>query len=266
MKNMFIKNWAFVFILSSVMVMGCSTTKSVSPITIPVTTAPVVTDVPSKFVSSNILNLSFTYSEPIVQVKNSSDVAFASPTNEKIHIWTSLVKDFNRVSDGLGDWTMPDRVKKLLLSSEDACVVFKDIKNKIVKVEQGELSLPVDVMDQPILCKSQKNNDGSVVLSILGIEYGYEGFDQLDSVILVVRKDDLVVLDSIIPDLMLSESRKTLADFKPKNSDDLNDPLFKKTQDVLLGQYVKAIEIVTPELQKYFKDLQTIASTVESLK
>lgn len=221
-------------------------------------------------IRSEALKLSFEYPTPLIEQRNDSGSAFASsifkdardPKNDMKIIFANTIGDFKRVTDGIADYAMPQRIKDQLSSSANACDVFKNIQKKTILLKNGELSMPVEVETEPFLCQSQKAKDGSTVMSLVGIQFGYEGPDVIETMILVVRKNDVVMLTHVLPDLMYADFKKVIA--ANPNVDFGNNPGWKKLHDTMLAQHIKVLKTPNAELQKGFADLQKIASTVQS--
>ena len=239
----------FVFFTVASLITACSTLQVEEPTAVdePVSVATQIGDLWG-------LNVGFDFGQAI---ERRGDV-FYDQSNEPVAYVDRIVKFDARVDD-LGVWAMPVERHQALLAADDACEVLR----ASAEIDRFALWLPFP-LDRPFLCSSEKKGE-MILISAVGLGHPFERLQYINTTLLVVREEDVVILSGLVPDEQLNAidngylnrllGAYPLASF-PNAS-------WKQLYDEVEAKIVELISNEDPGVIAALEQVENIASTVE---
>lgn len=184
----------------------------------------------------NVFGLEFDFGVPAV-IKGEDIKTKEEPYG--LLAYVNRISEFDRVSEGIGDYVMSKEIHDELISSKNPCDVLKSQTNSVM----GEFDLPF-YLNEPFLCSSERRDD-TVFISIVGRGVEFETLPYVSGGILVVRSDDVVILSGMIKDDQMAK-------------------INSKYRDELLAEYPN-LDFPTPEWKELSNKMEAeIANLVNN--
>ena len=187
---------------------------------------------------------------------------------DKLDFFVEKISDFNRLSDGLADWTISQSFRDKLMVADDACAVLEDEKNNILMTKDFSVYLPI-YLEKSILCESQKIND-MLIISVVGTGFRYESLANISNLMLVVRENDILLIQDIVPvDLIAGVKWDliTLIDsfVKENPAFDFPDETWGKLDELVNNKIDELITAPHPELLNAMNYMKEVGATMTTL-
>lgn len=129
------------------------------------------------------LDVRFTYPEEVVQREQNAEYLLRTAGS---HMFASSFP-YHQKSAGIGDWTLTPKIRETLLSTK-SCDILKD----------NRVFLPVNTR-KTMLCDVIRAEEEGIIVTAVGYGVPYETMDFLQSMIVVLRPGDFVVVTGITP-------------------------------------------------------------------
>lgn len=129
------------------------------------------------------LGVRFTYPEEVIQREDNAEYLLKSPRS---HMFASSFR-YHQKSAAVGDWTMTPKIRETLLATK-SCDILKD----------SRVYLPVNTR-KTMLCDVIRATDDAVIVTAVGYGVPDAAMDFLESMIVLLRPDDFVVVTGITP-------------------------------------------------------------------
>lgn len=215
---------------------------------------------------SDLWGLKFGYVfPPMVQEYTGEGYDFYPPgKRDNALFYANRITNFTRKTDGIADYAMSQAIKDDLMTARNPCDVLQNIDDK--KYDNGELSLPLTRVG-PMLCKSQKVKD-MTVLSAVGFGWQFESLPNISSMLIVIRKSDVVMLGYVgiaekLPVISQSLEKMTKDFMVAHPQSDFPSDEFNELNTKMVSKITKAITNHDPELVNLQNYLYQIGQTVQ---
>lgn len=129
------------------------------------------------------LGMRFTYPEEVIQREQNAEYLLKSARS---HMFASSFP-YHQKSAGVGDWTMTLKIRETLLATK-SCDILKD----------NRVFLPVNTR-KTMLCDVIRAERDAIIVTAVGYGVPDAAMDFLESMIVLLRPDDFVVVTGVTP-------------------------------------------------------------------
>jgi len=169
------------------------------------------------------------------------------------------IDDLNKQPDGLGDFTISEKIHDELVADEAPCDVLKTKTDE----NMNDLYLPMYV-DKPFLCSSEHQGD-MLILSIIGRGYQFENLPYVDGAMFVLRPHDVIIVSGMIPEDQRAVIDSKYRDQFSKQLENIDFPgsgwmVVNDKMEVVISDLVKNED---PDLVVALKYIEGIAGSVK---
>ncbi len=197
------------------------------------------------------LGVRFTYPDEVIQREQNGEYLLKGARS---HIFASSFS-YKQKSKGIGDWTITPKIRETLLATK-SCDILKD----------SRVFLPVNTR-KTMLCDVIRADEEAIIIAAVGYGVPDAAMDFLESMIVLLRPKDFVVVTGITPFALADAQIKNMTAAFPASRPDLPVPAWPNRGFHFLAIDVRAyletqLNPPSAEVTTNRNLLKTIASSV----